>query len=99
MWRDVSLFRYLLFLFFFFFSSRRRHTRYWRDSSSDVCYSDLRALEVAEVTSALARVIRLQRGGQLVDQAGLLADVPLTVFGEELELLGRFRTRLQRAQV
>src|SRR5947209_11718766 len=24
-----------------FFSSRRRHTRYWRDWSSDVCYSDL----------------------------------------------------------
>src|SRR5476651_2852172 len=30
-------------LFFFFFSSRRRHTRYWRDWSSDVCSSDLRA--------------------------------------------------------
>src|SRR3712207_7700875 len=29
--------------FFFFFSSRRRHTRYWRDWSSDVCSSDLRA--------------------------------------------------------
>src|SRR3712207_9151049 len=27
----------------FFFSSRRRHTRYWRDWSSDVCFSDLRA--------------------------------------------------------
>src|SRR6185295_11048707 len=27
----------------FFFSSRRRHTRYWRDWSSDVCSSDLRA--------------------------------------------------------
>src|SRR3712207_8943486 len=29
--------------FLFFFSSRRRHTRYWRDWSSDVCSSDLRA--------------------------------------------------------
>src|SRR3712207_7624177 len=29
---------------YFFFSSRRRHTRYWRDWSSDVCSSDLRAL-------------------------------------------------------
>src|SRR3712207_8288989 len=28
---------------YFFFSSRRRHTRYWRDWSSDVCSSDLRA--------------------------------------------------------
>src|SRR3712207_7894860 len=29
----------------YFFSSRRRHTRYWRDWSSDVCSSDLIALE------------------------------------------------------
>src|SRR5438445_3139550 len=29
----------------FFFSSRRRHTRYWRDWSSDVCSSDLAALQ------------------------------------------------------
>src|SRR3712207_824557 len=28
-------------VFYFFFSSRRRYTRYWRDWSSDVCYSDL----------------------------------------------------------
>src|SRR5205809_7545407 len=32
----------------FFFSSRRRHTRCSRDWSSDVCSSDLEALEVAE---------------------------------------------------
>src|SRR5476651_2297664 len=31
----------------FFFSSRRRHTRYWRDWSSDVCSSDLRAVIAA----------------------------------------------------
>src|SRR3712207_1788116 len=29
----------------FFFSSRRRHTRYWRDWSSDVCSSDLEAMD------------------------------------------------------
>src|SRR3712207_8488575 len=29
----------------FFFSSRRRHTRYWRDWSSDVCSSDLVAVD------------------------------------------------------
>src|SRR5207245_4513363 len=29
---------------FFFFSSRRRHTRCYRDSSSDVCSSDLAKL-------------------------------------------------------
>src|SRR3712207_9081247 len=32
-----------MWLFNFFFSSRRRHTRYWRDWSSDVCSSDLKA--------------------------------------------------------
>src|SRR5216683_3764751 len=33
-------------MFFFFFSSRRRHTRSDRDWSSDVCSSDLAALDV-----------------------------------------------------
>src|SRR5258707_9633996 len=37
------LFVFSCSFFFFFFSSRRRHTRYWRDWSSDVCSSDLRA--------------------------------------------------------
>src|SRR6266852_8859556 len=32
------------FCLFFFFSSRRRHTRCYRDWSSDVCSSDLRAV-------------------------------------------------------
>src|SRR3712207_5876167 len=40
-WRLKS-FRNFLYACFFF-SSRRRHTRYWRDWSSDVCSSDLRA--------------------------------------------------------
>src|SRR6266542_4736685 len=31
-------------MFFFFFSSRRRHTRCYRDWSSDVCSSDLKAM-------------------------------------------------------
>src|SRR5215212_10704806 len=33
-------------VYFFFFSSRRRHTRCLSDWSSDVCSSDLRALDV-----------------------------------------------------
>src|SRR5688572_31966708 len=37
----------VVLLFFFFFSSRRRHTRFDCDWSSDVCSSDLDALEVA----------------------------------------------------
>src|SRR3712207_3786332 len=35
--------------YLFFFSSRRRHTRYWRDWSSDVCSSDLRAIIEAAI--------------------------------------------------
>ena len=45
------------------------------------------------------RIVRLQRGRQLVDQAGLLPDLPLVVLGEEFELLGRLRARLQGAEV
>src|SRR5690349_22948133 len=37
---------FFLMFFFFFFSSRRRHTRSLRDWSSDVCSSDLGAVQV-----------------------------------------------------
>ena len=46
-----------------------------------------------------ARIVRLERGRQLVDQARLLADLPLAVLREELEFLGRLRARLQGSQV
>src|SRR5690625_7850595 len=36
---------------FFFFSSRRRHTRWPRDWSSDVCSSDLPAIQKTAMTS------------------------------------------------
>src|SRR2546426_8282397 len=39
----ILMFRVMFF--FFFFSSRRRHTRLQGDWSSDVCSSDLEALE------------------------------------------------------
>src|SRR3712207_9154782 len=52
----------------FFVSSRRRHTRYWRDWSSAVCSSDLRAVP------ALAAVRRDR------DAAGLRHLVPAGVF-------------------
>src|SRR5947209_18528731 len=46
----------------FFFSSRRRHTRYWRDWSSDVCSSDLRALvEGRRVEAAVVAALRAER--------------------------------------
>src|SRR5207247_5275447 len=38
-------------LFFFFFSSRRRHTRSTRDWSSDVCSSDLGAVDLGSLGS------------------------------------------------
>src|SRR3712207_8602318 len=34
-----------MYIVFFFFSSRRRHTSYLRDWSSDVCSSDLEAVD------------------------------------------------------
>src|SRR5947209_236406 len=47
-------------LFFFFFSSRRRHTRYWRDWSSDVCSSDLSAIDGLLGTD-IARAVESRR--------------------------------------
>src|SRR5688572_31575545 len=44
------------FYFFFFFSSRRRHTRFDCDWSSDVCSSDLVAIE--ETVGAMAELVR-----------------------------------------
>src|SRR3712207_2249728 len=43
----------------FFFSSRRRHTRYWRDWSSDVCSSDLSAVQAQNTEIAAGEI-----GGQ-----------------------------------
>src|SRR3712207_4146209 len=48
---------------FFFFSSRRRHTRYWRDWSSDVCSSDLRAASAAPPSPVGAAGSRLRPPG------------------------------------
>src|SRR2546430_6973786 len=44
-------------LFFFFFSSRRRHTRFDCDWSSDVCSSDLQAIEVPMFETVVAYVM------------------------------------------
>src|SRR5438093_9577450 len=61
-----SLFHFFLFCFFFsfffFFSSRRRHTRLVSDWSSDVCSSDLGAVEVRQAAIAFIRMRnRIQR--------------------------------------
>src|SRR3712207_8486864 len=53
---------------FFFFSSRRRHTRYWRDWSSDVCSSDLKA-EIMNLIAPLGQVYH----------AGTLSGNPISV--------------------
>src|SRR5690242_21705994 len=44
---------FLFFFIFFFFSSRRRHTRLTCDWSSDVCSSDLIAIENARLFAEL----------------------------------------------
>src|SRR5207302_5834668 len=54
---------FIFSFFFFFFSSRRRHTRFSRDWSSDVCSSDLFAVQqdcrqmIHRLSSFRARVI------------------------------------------
>src|SRR2546426_2560411 len=55
----ASIDRYIIedtrYLVFFFFSSRRRHTRLQGDWSSDVCSSDLEALQISDaVREAIA---------------------------------------------
>src|SRR6266542_5808985 len=57
-------------MFFFFFSSRRRHTRCYRDWSSDVCSSDLRAEDQPADLGLLSPVLRV------LDQNQLVADGP-----------------------
>src|SRR2546427_1372421 len=52
----------MIFYFVFFFSSRRRHTRFDCDWSSDVCSSDLDAVEVgseALIDDELVRVVSI----------------------------------------
>src|SRR3712207_7094260 len=63
---------------FFFFSSRRRHTRYWRDWSSDVCSSDLFALDLQHKDARLAMELAADVGapvliGALVQQLRQIA--------------------------
>src|SRR5690606_40106038 len=55
----------------FFFSSRRRHTRFSRDWSSDVCSSDLRALDAGcEAVMPLEDMFWGDRYGVLSDPFG-----------------------------
>jgi len=65
---------------------RAPHRCHWRAVSAvRASVSDRRAgtpaprLSSNSATSERPRIVRLQRGRQLVDQAGLLADVPLAV--------------------
>jgi tetratricopeptide (TPR) repeat protein len=71
---------------------QRRRRRIGGQERPGQCARHLRDLE-------RPRVVRLQCGRQLVDQAGLLADVPLTIFGEQFQLLGPLRARLQGPEV
>src|SRR6266446_5856253 len=85
----------------FFFSSRRRHTRLQGDWSSDVCSSDLRALELigrekhgggegVGATHALPLVGQIAAGGPLLAEQNIDAYIsvpePLSRGGEEFLL-------------
>src|SRR5437764_5065861 len=63
----VVLINYIYFLFyFFFFSSRRRHTRYIGDWSSDVCSSDLSAMNET-INDSFLRELDLKGGECILD--------------------------------
>src|SRR2546426_8186697 len=70
------------FFFFFFFSSRRRHTRLQGDWSSDVCSSDLRAVDAESAFLGLA--------GRLSDRH---PDAVLPIWPEERSSSGRARVQ------
>src|SRR5258707_6626720 len=53
----------------FFFSSRRRHTRYWRDWSSDVCSSDLKAAQGAHAAAREASSISAKAAARAAGHA------------------------------
>src|SRR5262245_62965234 len=76
----VGFFLVYFFSFcFFFFSSRRRHTRCLSDWSSDVCSSDLGAIERA--AGAAVRV-RLHRGS-IRDERAASYGAALLVLGDD----------------
>src|SRR3712207_9103101 len=85
---------------FFFFSSRRRHTRYWRDWSSDVCSSEMRA-KLNVLSAALTAILCL--GGtafaqETVGPAGETAtpSSELTLSDEEVAKLKEGRSEERR---
>src|SRR2546422_3502393 len=59
--------------FFFFFSSRRRHTRCSRDWSSDVCSSDLAAMQAA--LAIVARVAEHKTTVLITGESGVGKEV------------------------
>src|SRR6266498_4991142 len=68
---------YIVLFFFFFFSSRRRHTRCGRDWSSDVCSSDLAALDDPDLDTQLASTARRMGGSRFaVRSSGAAEDLP-----------------------
>src|SRR5207248_6689215 len=56
--------------FFFFFSSRRRHTRSYGDWSSDVCSSDLKAVDPVPLRDPARRKAPPWRGGAPTGEFG-----------------------------
>src|SRR3712207_6146610 len=86
-----AVYRWLLGRVSFFFASRRRHTRYWRDWSSDVCSSDLAALNLRGVRESgaffavptygfMVAIIGMAVWGALQDLGGTLAQAESAKF-------------------
>src|SRR5256885_5191464 len=66
---------------FFFFSSRRRHTRLQGDWSSDVCSSDLHAVELD--------LLDLGHGADVPGHQGVGLDVVLALYRKQVSDLER----------
>src|SRR2546422_4950479 len=72
-----------MIVFNFFFSSRRRHTRCSRDWSSDVCSSDLSALDLAESIVGEPAAAPRPAGAQVL-RVNALGPLEISVDGEQL---------------
>src|SRR5215208_4659015 len=70
----------------FFFSSRRRHTRWPRDWSSDVCSSDLLAIELKRRVGPAGQVIGLDFSERMLELAREKAPEVLFEAGNALQL-------------
>src|SRR2546427_5225248 len=85
-----------LCFYFFFFSSRRRHTRFDCDWSSDVCSSDLAAMDADDEDKAEALQ---EEGERLGEQLQALEDGLLDYAASVKAAAGAIVTRSEERRV